>query len=411
MIENILKAAKEAKKDLALVDTTLKNEVLLAISKALIANKDRILTANKKDLVKAQNTIKEVMLDRLRLDESRIAAMASAIKEVIELNDPLNQVLEQTKTTNGLEISKVTSAIGVIAIIYESRPNVTVDAAALAFKAGSTVILKGGKEAFYSNQVLVEIMQEVLKSFDLNPNIISFINFLEREATMELMKANGYVDLLIPRGGANLIKTVVENASVPIIETGTGNCHLYVDQTADLAMALKILDNGKCQRPSVCNSLEKLVIDEAIASQFLEMVAEWASEKKVKLYGDKLVCSYISALEADDTIYKTEFLDYTLAIKTVANIDQAIEHINRYSTMHSESIISNNEVNISKFFNLVDSACLYANASTRFSDGNQFGKGLEMGISTQKMHARGPMGLNELCSYKYLIRGKGQIRE
>jgi len=411
MIENILKAAKEAKKDLALVDTTLKNEVLLAISKALIANKDRILTANKKDLVKAQNTIKEVMLDRLRLDESRIAAMASAIKEVIELNDPLNQVLEQTKTTNGLEISKVTSAIGVIAIIYESRPNVTVDAAALAFKAGSTVILKGGKEAFYSNQVLVEIMQEVLKSFDLNPNIISFINFLEREATMELMKANGYVDLLIPRGGANLIKTVVENASVPIIETGTGNCHLYVDQTADLAMALKILDNGKCQRPSVCNSLEKLVIDEAIASQFLEMVAEWASEKKVKLYGDKLVCSYISALEADDTIYKTEFLDYTLAIKTVANIDQAIEHINRYSTMHSESIISNNEVNISKFFNLVDSACLYANASTRFSDGNQFGKGLEMGISTQKMHARGPMGLNELCSYKYLIRGKGQIRD
>ena len=397
--------AKNAEPAIVSASTLQKNNALSAISKALIENKNLIMAENAKDLQKAkENGMSEAMQDRLKLDEKRIEGMAKGVDELIALNDPIGQIIDGFTRPNGLRISKVRVPLGVIGIIFESRPNVTVDAAALCLKAGNAVILKGGKEAINSNKCLGNIMRKAIEETGLPADIIQVVENTSRETTNELMKLNKYLDVLIPRGSAGLIQAVVNNATVPVIETGTGNCH--VD------MAVNITDNGKTQRPSVCNAVESLLVHKDCAEKFLPMIAERFKSHNVKIYGcDRTIEILGNSVEkATDNEYATEFLDYVISVKVVDSIDEAIAHIRKFGTKHSECIVTKSLENAEKFQKEVDAAAVYVNASTRFTDGGEFGFGAEIGISTQKLHARGPMGLTELTTFKYLVNGNGQIR-
>lgn len=398
--------------------TEEKNAALNAMAKALINHTDNILSNNKIDIENAKNKISKVMLDRLYLDTSRIQDMAKGILDVAKLPDPTGKILSSHTLENGLAVNKISVPMGVIAIIYESRPNVTSDAAALTIKAGSVCILRSGKEAWNSANAIVKALQEGLENVGMSKNRILLIEDTTRQSSYDLMKANGYVDLLIPRGGKGLIQSVIQNATVPCIETGTGICHVYVDKYADIEKAIKIIENAKTQRPSVCNAEEVCLVHKDIAQVFLPklkevLVSQRKDENKmpVELRLDPLAHQIIDGTLATDEDFDTEFLDYILAIKVVHSIDEAIDHIQKHSTHHSDAIISENEHAQSRFSSTIDSAAVYINASTRFTDGGVFGLGCEMGISTQKLHARGPMGLEELCTYKYIIKGNGQVRE
>lgn len=407
------KNAKAAETVISTASTKVKNAALAAISKALTENTALIIAENAKDIQAArENGMSDAKQDRLKLDEKRIADMAKGVDELIALNDPVGQVIDGFVRPNGLRITKNRVPLGVIGIIFESRPNVTVDAAALCLKAGNAVILKGGKEAINSNICLGGIMRRALESQGLPGDIIQVVEKTSRETTNELMRLNGYVDVLIPRGSANLIQAVVRNATVPVIETGAGNCHVYVDAYADLEMAVNITDNAKTQRPSVCNAIESLLVHKDIAEEFLPMIANRFKAHNVKIYGCGRTQEILgsSVENATETEYATEFNDYVIAVKVVDSIDEAIAHIRKYSTRHSECIVTKSLEAANKFKAMVDAAAVYVNASTRFTDGGEFGFGAEIGISTQKLHARGPMGLTELTSVKYLIDGDGQIR-
>ena len=404
--------AKSASRSLGLASSELKNKALCAIANSLRDRTDEIIAANKKDLNEArQNGTSSAMLDRLMFDEKRISAMAEGIIKLTELEDPVGKVLNETSRPNGIEITKISCPMGVIGIIYEARPNVTADAAAIALKAGSAVILRGGKEAINSNKKIVEIMRSAIASVGIDENAIQLVTDTSRKSATDLMTLNGYVDVLIPRGGAGLIKAAVENSTVPVIETGTGNCHAFVDKTADISMASEIVFNGKVQRPSVCNALESLLIHKDIAENALPQICDKLKSAGVEIVGcEKTVEILPYATLANENDFATEFLDYKISVKIVDDIDEAINHISKYSTHHSEVIITENPENAAKFTAAIDSAAVYVNASTRFTDGGEFGLGAEIGISTQKLHARGPMGLNEITSYKYIISGNGQIR-
>lgn len=404
--------AQASARKLALLDTKEKNRLLGAMAQALVTATPEILAANEKDLAQAvANGISETMQDRLRLTKERIAEMAAGIKEVVDLPDPIGEVEKMWKNEDGLLIGRQKVPLGVIGIIYESRPNVTTDAASLCFKTGNAVILRGGKEAFASNQVLVEILQQALVKEGFTPHVIQFVTDTSHEVATEMMRLTEYLDVLIPRGGSGLIKRVKETATVPVIETGTGNNHVYIDKDAQLDMAAAIVDNAKTQRPSVCNAMETLLIHEAVAAEFLPVIAKKLAQHQVELHGDERACQYVpEALPATEVDWSTEYLDYILAIKVVDSLEEAIAHINRYNTKHSEAIVTDNYFASQKFLQEVDAAAVYVNASTRFTDGFVFGFGAEIGISTQKLHARGPMGLEELTSTKYIIYGEGQIR-
>ena len=406
------KKAKAAETVIASAGTLIKNNALAAISKALIENKERIIAENAKDIEAAKaNGMSEAKQDRLKLDEKRIADMAKGVDDLIALGDPIGEVMDGFTRPNGLRITKVRVPLGVIGIIYESRPNVTVDAAALCLKTGNAVILKGGKEAINSNVCLGAIMREAIESAGLPADVIQVVENTSRETTTEIMRLNGYVDVLIPRGSANLIQAVVQNATVPVIETGAGNCHVYVDASADLDMAVEITDNAKTQRPSVCNAIESLLVHKDCAEKFLPMIAERFKSHNVRIYGCDRTMAILSGIEkASENEYATEFNDFVIAVKVVDSIDEAIAHIRKYSTRHSECIVTSSLESAEKFQKEVDAAAVYVNASTRFTDGGEFGFGAEIGISTQKLHARGPMGLRELTTAKYLINGNGQIR-
>lgn len=411
--EELGKKAKAAESAIATASTSLKNSALAAISKALTENAEVIIAENTKDLEAAkENGMSESMQDRLRLDEKRIAGMAKGVDELIALNDPVGEIIEGFTRPNGLRISKTRVPMGVIGIIFESRPNVTVDAAALCLKAGNAVILKGGKEAINSNICLGTIMRRAIEEAGLPADVIQVVENTSRETTNELMRLNGYLDVLIPRGSGRLIQAVVNTATVPVIETGTGNCHVYVDASADPEMAVNIVDNGKTQRPSVCNAVESLLIHKECAEKILPMIAERLSKSHVKFYGcDRTIAILGESVEkAGDEEYATEFLDYVISVRVVDSVDEAIAHIGRFGTKHSECIVTRSLENAEKFQRCVDAAAVYVNASTRFTDGGEFGFGAEIGISTQKLHARGPMGLKELTTIKYLINGNGQIR-
>lgn len=407
------KQAKETAYQLGLMDTKIKNDLLLHMASEIEQHTANILSENQKDLTAAkENGVIDTMLDRLRLTEERIKEMADGIRQVASLPDPIGEVDKMWKNEDGLMIGKQRVPLGVIGIIYESRPNVTTDAASLCFKTGNAVILRGGKEAFHSNQILVTVLQQALKQKNVSPFAIQFVNDTSRETAQQLMKLNDYLDVLIPRGGANLIKTVLATATVPVIETGTGNCHVYIDKDAQLTMATNIIVNAKCQRPSVCNSAETLLIHQDVAADFLPTIEKALNEYNVELRADEragaIFTHSIPAIEED---WATEFNDFILAVKVVDSLDEAIHHINRYNTKHSESIISDNYFATQQFLKQVDAAAVYANASTRFTDGFVFGFGAEIGISTQKLHARGPMGLAELTSTKYIVYGDGQYRK
>lgn len=412
-IETLGSNAVKVKKILAVADTGKKNSALAEISRALIENSDKIIEANQKDLTAAkENGMSVSMQDRLMLNEDRIKGIASAVDELIKLEDPIGKVDNGSVRPNGMRITKIRVPMGVIGMIYESRPNVTADAATLCLKTGNAVILRGGKEAYNSNKCICEIMRDAVEKAGFPKDIIQFVDDTTREVTTELMKCDKYLDLLIPRGGAGLIKAVTKNATVPVIETGTGNCHLYVDESADIEMAVKITDNAKTQRPSVCNAIETLLVHKNIAEKFLPAVKKKLDEHNVEIRG----CAETKRILGDCVVpateedYATEFGDYIIAVRLVDDISQAIEHIAEYSTGHSECIVTNDLSNANKFKSEVDSACVYVNASTRFTDGGMFGFGAEIGISTQKLHARGPMGLYEITTNKYLIDGNGQIR-
>ncbi|HIX69395.1 MAG TPA: glutamate-5-semialdehyde dehydrogenase [Candidatus Enterococcus stercoravium] len=404
--------AQMAAHKLALLDTQRKNSLLLEMAAALETATPEILAANAKDLAQAQdNGISETMQDRLRLTEARIRDMAQGIREVSQLPDPIGEVEKMWKNADGLLIGRQKVPLGVIGIIYESRPNVTTDAASLCFKTGNAVILRGGKEAFNSNQILVNVMQNALAANDFTPDAIQFVSDTSHDVANQMMKLTEYLDVLIPRGGAGLIRRVKESATVPVIETGTGNNHIYVDKDAQLEMAKNIVDNAKTQRPSVCNAAETLLIHQDVAAAFLPVIAAKLAEHDVQLRADEGALPYLAgAIPATEEDWATEFLDYILAVKVVADIDEAIAHINRYNTKHSEAIVTDNYFASQKFLAEVDAAAVYVNASTRFTDGFVFGFGAEIGISTQKLHARGPMGLEELTSTKYIVYGDGQIR-
>lgn len=408
-----MKLAKAAAPLLACADTLLKNKALLAMAQALLERTPEILAANAVDMENAQGKISTVMLDRLALNEGRIAAMAEGIRQVAALPDPVGEVLAREIRPNGLVIEKTAVALGVIAIIYESRPNVTSDAAALCIKSGNACILRGGKEAFHSASAITEAMQQGLLSVGLPAELVQLVQDTTRNSATELMQGVGYIDLLIPRGGAGLIRACTENAKVPCIQTGTGICHIYVDHAADLDMALNIIENAKTSRPSVCNAAEVCLVHRAIADSFLPMLnAKLADENAthpVAFYCDTEALPYLG-IAASESDFDTEFLDYKMAVKIVGSVDEAISHIAVHSTGHSEAIVTSDDAAAKKFTQLVDSAAVYVNASTRFTDGGEFGLGCEMGISTQKLHARGPMGLRELTTYKYIVRGNGQIR-
>lgn len=408
--------AKKAKAAIANAKTGDKNNILIKIAENLRKNADKILAENKKDLDNAKNNgISEAMSDRLRLTKERIGGIADACLELTALKDPVGEVLDGSVRPNGMKITKVRVPMGVIGIIYESRPNVTVDAASLCIKSGNAVILRGGKEAINSNKALMGVMRESVAECGFPMDIVQLVEDTSRESASKMMKANGYIDVLIPRGGKGLINSVVQNATVPVIETGSGNCHIYIDESADIDMAVDITDNGKVQRPSVCNALETCLVHKDIAKSFLLALKERfdAHSVDIELRGCEETRRILGdgVKPATDEDYATEFNDYILAIKVVDSIDEAIAHIAKYSTGHSECIITEKLRNAEKFQTEVDSACVYVNCSTRFTDGGEFGLGAEIGISTQRIHARGPMGLSELTTCKYLINGNGQIRQ
>ena len=408
-----LALARSAKKSINTASTALKNQALEAMASQLLKATEAILAANQIDMEAARGKISEVMLDRLFLDQERIEGMAQGIRALIDLPDPIGEVLDTEVLENGLEIQKVRVAMGVIGIIYESRPNVTSDAAALAIKSGNAVVLRTGKDAFHAAQAIVTSLKSGLEEAGLNPDLLQLIQDTSRASSLAMMKAKGYLDLLIPRGGAGLIQAVVENAIVPVIETGTGIVHVYVDKGADFQKALAIIENAKTSRPSVCNAMEVLLVDQAIASDFLPLVKERLvdeRERSVELRLDEDAQAIISGTAAQEQDFDTEFLDYILAVKVVDGVEEAVDHIEAHSTHHSDAIVTENPETAAYFTKQVDSAAVYVNASTRFTDGGQFGLGCEMGISTQKLHARGPMGLREMTSYKYIVSGNGQVR-
>ena len=410
--QEMLKLAKEAKTSMMLADTEQKNAALLAMAEELIAGTDEILAENAKDLEASKGIISDVMLDRLALSKSRIEGMAQGIREVAELPDPVGNVLRRVERPNGLVIEKTAVAMGVVAIIYESRPNVTSDAAALALKSGNVCVLRGGKEAYRSAAAIVKCLKRGLAKAGISENAVNLVEDTTRASATELMTAVGYVDLLIPRGGAGLIRACTENAKVPCIQTGTGICHIYVDKDADFEKALKIIKNAKTSRPSVCNAEEVLLVHKDVYVEFLPKLKAVldAGENPVELRVDERAASVIAGTPAGELDFDTEFLDYILAVKVVDSVEEAIAHIGAHSTGHSEAIVTEDNGAAKKFMMAVDSSSVYHNASTRFTDGGEFGLGCEMGISTQKLHARGPMGLEELCCYKYMIYGDGHIR-
>ncbi len=404
--------AKKAERVLMTASSEKKNEALRFIAAALKENSTYITEKNTLDIENAkENGMSESMIDRLRLDDGRINAISEAVLQVAALDDPCGKVLSGTTRPNGLSIEKVTVPLGVIAVIFEARPNVTVDAAALCLKSGNCVILRGGKEAINSNKAMAEIMRSALKKAGLPEDCIQLVEDTSRDSATALMKMNAYVDVLIPRGGAGLIRACVENASVPVIETGTGNCHVYVDKDADLEMAAKIIHNAKTSRPSVCNACESLVIHKDVAEKALPMIKALLDEKNVTVHGDEATAAIISGVvPASEEDFGKEYLGYEISVKIVGDIDEAIEHIMKYTSGHSECIVTNNYFAQKKFTEEIDAAAVYVNASTRFTDGGEFGFGAEIGISTQKLHARGPLGLPELTSVKYIVKGEGQIR-
>ena len=406
-------AAKQASQAASLLSTKEKNDALTAISRVLVEQADRVLEANAMDLAQAkENGMSTVMQDRLLLTKERIEGIAASVLDVVKLEDPVGQVVEGYRTVSGLNIQRIRVPMGVIGIIFESRPNVTVDAAALCLKAGSAVLLRGGKEAYRSNLAFVRLMQQALEECGLPKELIQLVEDTSRETATKMMKLNGLLDVLIPRGGAGLIRSCVENATVPVIETGTGNCHIYVDATADLEMAVNIVFNAKTSRPSVCNAAESLLVHRDVAQTFLPMCQKKLAEKNVEIRGCQETCKILGdlAVPATEEDYGKEFLDYIISCKVVGSVEEAIRHINRYSTGHSECIVTKDLNSADRFTAAVDSAAVYVNASTRFTDGGEFGLGAEIGISTQKLHARGPMGLKELTTVKYVIRGNGQVR-
>ncbi|CAM3673735.1 glutamate-5-semialdehyde dehydrogenase [Erysipelothrix urinaevulpis] len=409
-METIGLNAKKAATESAQLSASKKNDVLKDIASALLHHQEDILKANKKDLETAQSQeLDDAMIDRLKLNPNRIKDIADGLVKLSIMDDPLQEILETYHPENGLIIEKVSVPLGVIGIIYESRPNVTVDAFGLCFKAGNTVILKGGKEAIHSNLAFEAIIQKTLSQNKLNPFIIQCIQSTDRQATQAMMKMDQYIDVLIPRGSQGLIKAVLKHSTIPVIETGAGNCHIYVDKDADLTMALAIIENAKCQRLGVCNAMESLVVHEAIAKTFLPMLAEQLHD--VEFFADTkaqaIVPSFTQATPLD---FYTEYLSKAMSVKTVSSLQQAVDHINEHNTKHSDAIITNNQETSDMFTRLIDSSTVYVNASTRFTDGSEFGFGAEIGISTQKLHARGPMGLKQLTSYKYIVKGKGQTR-
>lgn len=404
--------AKKAKSVLASSSGETRNKALYEIAKALRENSEKIIEANRIDVEKGkENGLTPSLIDRLGLDSGRIEGMAKGAEDIAALSDPIGRAVGGTTRPNGLRIEKISVPLGVIGVIYEARPNVTADAAALCIKSGNAVILRGGKEAINSNFAIAGVMREAVKKAGLPEDVICFVEDTSRDSAKELMRLNGYVDVLIPRGGAGLIKSVVENSSVPVIETGAGNCHIYIDETADAQMAADIVFNAKTSRPSVCNACESLVIHSAALDRVLPLVCEKLREKNVEIRGDERAAATVEGIiPATDEDWGKEYLDYIISVKTVDSVEEAIEHINRYSTGHSESIITCDFASAMKFQQQVDSAAVYVNASTRFTDGGEFGFGAEIGISTQKLHARGPLGLSELTSQKYIISGSGQIR-
>ncbi len=411
---DILKQAKAAGSELAKLSSEDKNNALLAMADALEENCSAILEENKKDVEAARGKITDVMIDRLSLDKSRIKGMADGIRDVVKLPDPVGRVLDREELPNGLVVEKTAVPMGVVAIIYESRPNVSSDAAALALKSGNVCVLRGGKEAFRSANAIVNALRGGLKKLGFCENFINMVQDTTRQSSTDLMTAEGYIDLLIPRGGAGLIKACVDNAKVPVIQTGTGICHVYVDDDADLDMALNIIENAKTSRPSVCNAEEVLLVNGKIADKFLPMLkkrlVDDRKENPVELRLDERAAKIIDGTKAGENDFDTEFLNYILAVGIVDSVEDAVKHIGEHSTHHSDAIITNNDAHAAEFTRDVDSAAVYVNASTRFTDGGCFGLGCEMGISTQKLHARGPMGLCELTTYKYIVKGNGQIR-
>lgn len=404
--------AKEAASALLLLNQEAKNKALKAAAEALLENEEAILSANRKDVeASREKGVKESLIDRLKLTHERILGMAEGLREVAALKDPVGEVLSMETRPNGLQVGKKRVPLGVVGIIYESRPNVTADAFGLCFKTGNAVILRGGSDALSSNTAIVKVLRETLEACGITADAVQLLEDPSRETAKELMRLNRYLDVLIPRGGAGLIRTVVENSTVPVIETGTGNCHIYVDEHADLGMVVPIIINAKTQRMGVCNACESLVVHEKIASRAIPEIVKALREKQVEIRGDeeaiKLLSDILPATEED---WGTEYLDAIISVKVVKNLDEAIRHINRYSTGHSESIITERYQNAMRFLNEIDSAAVYVNASTRFTDGFEFGFGAEIGISTQKLHARGPMGLEALTTTKYIIFGNGQIR-
>ena len=411
-LTELCKSAKEVSRQIGNLDTNTKNEVLRAAAEAIVAHTEEIIRENEKDLARGrENHMPEGLLDRLMLNPSRMEQMAEGLRQVADLADPIGEVLSMKKRPNGLMIGKKRVPLGVVGMIYEARPNVTVDAFALCFKTGNAVILKGGSDAISSNIVIVSVLQEVLETHGIPRAAVSLIEDTSRETAAAFMKMNEYVDVLIPRGGKGLIKAVVNNSTIPVIETGTGNCHIYVDESADLQMAADIVMNAKTQRVGVCNACESLLVHEKVKDAFLPVLAERLRTKNVEMRADEEAKALIpDAVTATEEDWGTEYLDYILSIKVVGSADEAIRHINRYNTGHSEAIITRDYNNAQKFLDEVDAAAVYVNASTRFTDGFEFGFGAEIGISTQKLHARGPMGLLALTSTKYIIYGNGQIR-
>ena len=407
------KLAKEASLKTATVSTEVKNKALYNIAEGLINRTEDILKANEKDLKKArEQDLSKAFLDRLSLNEERIKGIAEGLKEVAKLDDPIGDILEMKRRPNGLQIGKMRVPLGVIGIIYEARPNVTVDAAALCLKSGNTVILRGGSNAFNSNKILTEIIQENVKKAGMMAGTVQLIQTTDRAGVKEMLTLNDYLDLLIPRGGAELINRVVNESKIPVIQTGVGNCHIFVDESADIKRAAEIIVNAKTSRPAVCNAAESLLIHRDRAKEFIPKIARVLSEYNVEIRGDETAVRIENSIKkANEKDWGTEYLDYIISLKVVDSIDHAVEHINKYGTKHSEAIVTENYTNAQQFLNEVDAAAVYVNASTRFTDGNQFGLGAEIGISTQKMHARGPMGLNELTSTKFVVYGQGQIRE
>ena len=411
-LEEMGRRAKAAAGELNITGVTEKNRGLEAVAEALVRERTWLLRENEKDMEAGRAAgMKSGLLDRLQLTDARIEGMAEGLRQIAGLEDPVGEVISMKKRPNGLLIGKKRVPLGVIGIIYESRPNVTADAFGLCFKTGNAVILKGGSDAICSNMAITKVIRDALEAEGLNPDSVQLLEDTSRETTNRMMKLNQYIDVLIPRGGAGLIQAVVNNSTIPVIETGTGNCHIYVDETADLDMAVNIIMNAKTQRVGVCNACESLVIHQAVMEKLMETLAERLREKHVEIRGDEAVCKAVSdAVLATEEDWGTEYLDYMISAKTVSSVDEAISHINRYNTGHSEAIITESYTNAQKFLDEVDAAAVYVNASTRFTDGFEFGFGAEIGISTQKLHARGPMGLEALTTVKYIIYGNGQIR-